>query len=105
MTQWYYLFALVLSISCLLLIDRRLKLAFWHDARRSITVIGFAIAFFIIWDLLGISFGIFFDGMSAYMLPVRLLPHFPIEELFFLFLLNYVVLLLYTGGQKRWPRI
>ncbi len=104
MTQWFYLIALVVSIGCLTLIDRRFSLAFWHDAKRSAVTIGSAMILFIIWDILGISLHIFFDGMSPYMLPIRIFPHFPIEELFFLFLLNYTVLLLYTGGRKRWPR-
>ena len=105
MTQWLYLLALVFSISCLLLIDHRFKLAFWHDRKRTAITVGVAIVLFIIWDIVGISLGIFFDGDSQYMLPIRLLPHFPIEELFFLFLLSYVTLLVYIGASKRWPRI
>ncbi len=104
MTQWFYLAALLVSISCLLLIDYRYKLAFWHDYKRTIVTLAATIGLFIIWDILGISLGIFFDGNSPYMLPVRLLPHFPVEELFFLFLLSYVTLLIYTGARKRWPR-
>jgi lycopene cyclase domain-containing protein len=60
---------------------------------------------FIIWDILGIKFNIFFDGKSAYMLPIRLFPHFPVEEVFFLFLLVYVTLIVYRGAGKKWPHI
>lgn len=87
------------------MIDRRFRLAFWHDRTRATITIGVSMLLFIIWDILGISLGIFFDGMSQYMLPVRLAPHLPIEELFFLFLLTYVTLLIYNGVHARWPRI
>lgn len=99
--MWLYLLALCISISGLLCIDWRHKLAFWKDARRTIITLVVAIVVFIIWDLLGISLGIFYDGESTFMLPVRLLPHFPIEELFFLFLLTYVTLLLYNGFTRK----
>lgn len=102
--QWYYLFALVFSISGLLIIDSRYRLAFWHDKKRATTTIGITMLVFIIWDILGIAFGIFHHGGSLYTLPIRLLPEFPLEELFFLFLLCYVTLLLYTGSKRLWPR-
>lgn len=103
MTQWYYLIALVVSICGLLLIDRRLKLAFWYNAKRTAITVGVGMAIFIVWDLVGIALGIFFHGESHYALPIRLLPEFPIEELFFLFLLCYVALLLYRGVKKWRP--
>lgn len=105
MTQWFYLIALLISISGLLLIDRRFKLAFWHDRTRTAITLSISIVLFIIWDILGISLGIFFDGPSQYMLPFRLAPHFPVEEIFFLFLLTYVTLIIYNGVHARWPRI
>ncbi|RYX79303.1 lycopene cyclase domain-containing protein [bacterium] len=103
--NWYYLFALVFSISGLTILDWRYKLAFWVDQKRATMTIAVTMLVFIIWDLLGIRLGIFFHGGSDYTLPVRLLPEFPIEELFFLFLLCYVTLLLYTGGHRLWARI
>src|SRR3954471_23060676 len=104
MEQWYYLIALLVSISGLIVIDRRLKLAFWYDAKRTLKTIGIGMAAFILWDYFGISLGIFFSGESKYSLPFRIFPEFPIEELFFLFLLCYVALLLYRGVQS-WRRI
>lgn len=104
MLAWAYLVALVVSISCLLLIDYRWKLAFWHDARRTALTIGCAMAIFIVWDIIGISLGIFFHGGSHFALPFVIAPEFPIEELFFLFLLTFVTLLLYRGVQ-RWRHI
>ena len=97
MEQWFYLIALIISIAGLTLIDRRLKLAYWHNAKRTAATIGIGMAVFIVWDFIGIGAGIFFKGSGQYMLPFELLPEFPIEELFFLYLLCYVALLLYRG--------
>lgn len=101
--QWIYLGLLLFSISGLMTLDWRHKLAFWYDARRTALTIGFGIAVFVVWDILGIVLGIFFHGNSPYTLPFRLAPEFPIEELFFLFLLCYVTLILYRG-LGRWQR-
>ncbi len=105
MTHWVYLFGLLIAIGCLLIIDSRIKLAFWRDYKKTLIVTLSAVVIFVFWDILGIRFGIFFDGASVYMLPARIIAHFPIEELFFLFLLSYTTLLLYLGASKRWPRI
>ena len=97
--QWLYLIGLLFGIGGLLLIDRRLKLAFWRDGKRTAKTLALAIAIFIVWDFLGISLGIFFHGGSAYTLPFRLAPEFPIEEIAFLFLLTYSTLVVYHGVQ------
>lgn len=99
--HWFYLFALLVSISGLLLIDYRYRLAFWHDTRRTVWTIGVTVIIFIVWDIIGIMLGIFFQGNSRYMLPFAIAPEFPIEELFFLFLLSFVTLLIYRGFS-RW---
>lgn len=103
MMQFGYLAALLVSIGCLMMIDRRFRLAWWADARATLATILLTVAIFIVWDLLGIGLGVFWHGGGAYSLPIRLLPEFPLEELFFLWLLSYVTLLLYTGGRKLWP--
>lgn len=102
--QWTYLIALLFSLSGIATIDWRYKLAFWHDKQRTATTLGIAIGIFIIWDILGISLGIFFHGGSDLTLPYRLLPEFPIEELFFLLLLCYCTLVIYQGALRLWPR-
>ena len=104
MQQFYYIFALLVSIAGLATLDRRFRLAFWHDRKKTIRVMVLSILFFIAWDLLGIALGIFFHGGSSYTLPIRIVPEFPVEELLFLFVLNYSALLLYLGGNKLWPR-
>ena len=98
--EWLYLASLSVSITGMAIIDRRYKLAYWHDRRRTLLTLGIAVAVFIIWDILGIALGIFFHGGSQFTLPYRLLPEFPVEELFFLVLLCYCTLVIYRGAQK-----
>lgn len=98
--EWVYLIGLLVGIGGLIIIDGRWKLAFWKDTKRTAATIATAILIFILWDFLGISLGIFFHGGSAYTLPFRLAPEFPLEELFFLFLLSYSTLIIYNGVQK-----
>lgn len=103
--QFYYLLALLVSLSGMAVIDWRHKLAFWHDRTRTLQTVGIGIAVFIVWDIIGIALGIFFHGGSPYTLPLRILPEFPLEELFFLTLLCYVTLVLFQGGKRLWPRM
>ena len=102
--NWFYLIALSISIGGLLLIDRRLKLAFWKDKKRTALTIAIVMFVFILWDIIGIKMEIFYKGASQYMLPFVIAPDFPVEELFFLFLLSYVTLLIYRG-LATWKRI
>jgi lycopene cyclase domain-containing protein len=100
MIPWY-LIALIISIGGLVLIDRRYKLAFFHDAKRTAATLFVAISLFVIWDIFGIQLGIFFHGGSQLTLPFRLFPEFPLEELFFLFLLTYVTLISYRFLTRK----
>lgn len=104
MKQFTYLALLLFSIQGLLIADWRYKLAFWYDARATIYTLAASITVFVVWDIAGIFLGIFFHGGSPFTLPVRLLPEFPIEEIFFLFLLCYVTLILYRGSMLLWQR-
>lgn len=97
MMQFAYLGSLLTAIGFLVLADWRFQLAFFYDWRRTTKVIATAISFFLIWDILGVTLKIFFPGNSQYDLGILILPKVPIEELFFLFLLTYVTLLLWRG--------
>jgi len=97
--QWFYLIGLLIGISGLLLIDRRWKLAFWRDGKRTALTLLVAVLVFVLWDFFGIYVGVFFHGGSDYSLPFRLAPEFPIEEIVFLFLLTYSTLIVYHGVQ------
>ena len=102
--EWAYLIGLIVSIAGMAMIDRRYKLAYWHDRERTVICIMVAVAVFIVWDVMGIALGIFFHGGSRFTLPFRIAPEFPIEELFFLTLLCYCTLVIYRGVTKLWPR-
>jgi len=99
--QWYYLAALILVIGCLVLLDRRFKLAFFYDLKRTASTLAIAVWLFIVWDIFGIRLGIFSQGDSPYMLPVSIVPEFPVEEIFFLFTLCYTSLLIYRFVSKK----
>lgn len=105
MSEFVYLAGLLFGITGMAIIDWRYRLAFWHDRRRTLLTLALCIGVFIAWDVLGIMLGIFFHGGSQFTLPIRLLPEFPIEELFFLLLLCYCTLVIYQGATKQWPRI
>lgn len=102
--SFYYLALLTGSLLCLTLLDRRFKLALFHDRNRTIRVLLIALCIFLVWDLIGIHLNIFYVGNSNYLTGLRILPEVPIEELFFLLLLNYNALLLWRGGVKVWQR-
>lgn len=99
--EFMYLTALLVSISGMLVLDRKYSLAFFNDARRTALTISTAMTVFIVWDLAGIALGIFRQGASPFALDFQLLPELPLEELFFLFLLCYISLLAYLWFARR----
>ena len=99
--QWLYLISLLIIIGCLGLLDWRYKLAFFHETKRTALTLAISIWLFIVWDIFGIKSGIFFHGDSPYTLPYRIIPEFPIEEIFFLFVLTYSALLIYRFVSTR----
>lgn len=103
MERWYYFITLLVSIGGLATLDWRHKLAFWHDATRSAITLFVGVVIFSVWDLLGIAAGFFRHGQSRYTLPLRILPEFPLEEVFFLVVLSYTVLVMYAALRRRWP--
>ena len=100
--KFAYILALLGVIGTLLIADARLRLAFFDQPRRACLTLAGGLAVFLVWDLLGIAFNIFAEGVSAYALGVYILPHMPLEEPFFLFLLCYLSLLLYRAWEKLW---
>jgi len=100
MIPWY-LIGLLVTIGCMVLIDYRFKLAFFHNAKQTALTLIVAIGLFIVWDVIGIRLGIFFHGGSELTLPIRLANEFPLEELFFLLLLTYVTLIVYRFLRTR----
>ncbi len=92
-----YLGALLAGIGCMLLLDSRFKLFFWHDPKSAsiVTMVGLAVLLF--WDLAGIGLGIFFRGEGQIATGLLLAPELPIEEPVFLTFLILCTMVLYTG--------
>ncbi len=105
MTHWYYFLALAASAAGVLSLDWRYKLAFWYDWRRASLTIASSIIFFVLWDMAGISLGIFFGGDSPYTPAVMLWHKFPPEEILFLFLLCHLTLVMYQGGARGYRHL
>ena len=99
-----YLAALLVALTGMVMLDRRFALFFWADARRAAIVSVAGIAFFVVWDLFGIGLGIFFRGETPFMTGLQVAPELPVEELFFLTLLCYLVMNLYGFLRIRADR-
>jgi lycopene cyclase domain-containing protein len=91
----FYLAALLVALTGMVVLDWRLRLFFWRDARRAAIVLIVGLAFFLVWDLQGIRLGIFFRGETSFMTGVQWAPQLPLEEPFFLVLLCYLAMNLY----------
>lgn len=96
-----YLLALGISITGMVMLDRRFRLFFWRDARRAAIVLPVGVVFFLIWDLLGIGLGVFFRGETAFMTGLQIAPELPVEEVFFLTLLCYLTMNLYGAFDRQ----
>lgn len=103
MQQYFYLCGLLFSLAGLATLDFRFKIAFGVDWKRGLKVIATTVGLFLIWDLFIVSFGVVKNGTSPYSLPFTVLPEIPIEEILFLILLSYCMLLVYREAQ-RWRR-
>ena len=94
MTAAAYLLFLLVSLGCMVLLDQRLRLFFWQDARRAAVVLAAGLVFFLAWDLAGIGLGIFFRGHNK-TIGIDLAPELPLEEPVFLLFLCYLVMNLF----------
>jgi lycopene cyclase domain-containing protein len=57
--------------------------------------------FFLLWDVTGITLGVFFKGESDLLCGVLLAPELPLEELLFLLLVCHCSLLLFLCFSRR----
>jgi lycopene cyclase domain-containing protein len=89
-----YLVFLLVSVGCMVLLDQRLRLFFWQDARRAAFVLAAGLVFFLAWDIAGIGLGIFFRGHNE-TIGIELAPELPLEEPVFLVFLCYLVMNLF----------
>lgn len=99
-----YLGALLLSMSCILVIDWRFSIFVFRDPLRAALVLAAGLAFFLVWDLAGIRLGIFLHGPAPYMTGIMLAPELPLEELFFLLFLCHLSMVLTLGAQRLLAR-
>jgi lycopene cyclase domain-containing protein len=108
MTGFLYLGALLLSAACLLLLDRRHRLFYWHDPVAALVVTAAGLAFFLAWDVAGIAAGVFLRGDSPFATGLVLAPELPIEEPVFLLFLVQCIMIAFTGAARilarRHPR-
>lgn len=100
-----YLLALLAGIACMLLLDRRFRLFFWHDpiAATLVTVVG--VVLFLLWDLAGITAGIFLRGESAAATGIILAEELPLEEPVFLVFLVLCTMIIFTGAHRILGRV
>ncbi len=103
--SFIYLGAILFSLAGMLLLDWRHRLAFFDNWKRAAITIAVGLGIFLIWDVLGISLGIFFEGNSSITTGIMLAPELPLEELFFLTFLCYFTLIVYRILEKLWRPI
>lgn len=96
-----YAASLIVSTACLVLLDVRFGLVFRHRGATAAIALAVGVAFFIVWDAVGIGMGVFRHVDSRLATGVLLAPEFPLEELLFLVFLTYLTLILLSGWQ-RW---
>lgn len=102
MTAFFYLTALLLALTGLGLLDYTHKLAlFAGKVWQTLTTVSVGVVFFLAWDVAGIAAGVFFRGAGPYQTGVLIGPELPLEEVFFLTLLCYVILLSYLASDRR----
>ena len=106
--NFLYLAALLISITGMVVLDVRFRLFFAAAPLRATIVMVVGLAFFLTWDVAGITQGVFFRGNPDLLTGVLLAPELPLEELFFLTLLCYTTMNLYAGATRwlssAWPR-
>jgi lycopene cyclase domain-containing protein len=95
-----YLLTLLVSIAGIAVIDRRFTLAAWRTPGRTAAAIAIGTLFFLAWDAVGITAGVFLKGDSAALLGVDLAPHLPLEEPIFLAFLCYLTLVVHAGAMR-----
>jgi lycopene cyclase domain-containing protein len=95
-----YLLVLAAALACMVLLDRRFRLIFWHAPARAAAVLVVGVLFFLAWDVAGIRLGIFARGETPFLTGLLLAPQLPLEELFFLTFLCYLTMLLVTGCAR-----
>ncbi|PXA68806.1 lycopene cyclase domain-containing protein [Cryobacterium arcticum] len=99
-----YLLALLISLTGMVVLDRRFGLFFWRAPRAAAVVLAVGVVFFLAWDLIGITTGIFYRGVTSFMTGLLLAPELPVEEVFFLTFLCYLFMNALQGARMLLER-
>ncbi|MGI8433896.1 MAG: lycopene cyclase domain-containing protein [Nocardioidaceae bacterium] len=95
MTHSVYLATLLVAIGCMALVDRRWHLVAWASPGRAAAVLAMGMGLFLGWDLAALHLGFYRRGESAVMTGVQVASGLPLEEVFFVFFLCYLSLVLH----------
>ena len=98
--QYAYLLGLLFSIIGLGLFDWKFKLGFSTNKKTATLATLLPLIYFLLWDGAGIALGIFFRGETSHLTGILVAPELPLEELFFLFLLNYTTLTIFIAVKR-----
>lgn len=95
-----YLVFLLAGIGCMLLLDHRFKLFFWHDPAVALLITVVGTALFLVWDIAGIAAGVFLRGDALIASGIVLAPELPLEEPIFLVFLVLCTMVVFTGTMR-----
>lgn len=95
MQAYAYIIALVLSLAGLVILDKKYKLAFFRDSKKTVALLFATVIFFIAWDVAGIFAGVFATNPQWVSGLYLFTPNLPLEEFLFLTLFGYQIILLW----------
>jgi len=95
-----YLILLLLGIACMLLLDRRFRLFFWHDPAVATLVTVLGVGLLLAWDATGIAAGVFLRGSGEIASGIVLWPEMPLEEPVFLLFFVLCIMIVFTGSIR-----
>jgi lycopene cyclase domain-containing protein len=90
-----YLIALMVPLTAMAVVDRRLRLVLWADRRRGAAVLAAAVLVFLGWDLVAIHEGFYHRGHTPLMTGVDVVPGLPLEEVLFVVFFCYLSLVVH----------
>jgi lycopene cyclase domain-containing protein len=99
-----YLLALLVSMTGMIVLDRKFGLFFWRSPRAAAVVLAVGVLFFLAWDVVGITTGIFYRGETPFMTGLLVAPELPIEEVVFLTFLCYLFMNALQGARMLLER-
>ena len=99
-TGWVYATVLVISALCMLLVDRRWRLALFRAPLPTALTIASCVAVLLLWDLAGIRLGLFIRGAGPWQSGLQLAHELPVEELLFLTFLSHLTLVIDAGLSR-----